>query len=788
MKKLFSIISVLLLGLGSLFIFSSCEDEEILPIRLSVPTNVVNTSATHSSAAFTWNTVEGAQNYMTELADATNELNTQSIIAQGTEVVFNQLEAEHTYSFRVKALGANNSSSEFSEWLTIVTSEEPILAIPQGIIIKDITETSATVQWNQVANATGYSIEFNAVDGETQFATSTVNNVVLSNLTQTTTYSVRVKSIGDNFYIDSDFSAPVEFITAEGEYALKFAGGNGTKDNPYQIATSGQLALLQKYVNEEEAGYESAFYKVTADINLAGRNWIPIGSGDGSNLSTREYRRIFTGDFNGNNHSITNFNCVVENDFNTTIAGLFGIFMGSSEKQIYDVKLEGSVVATGKCSTPSTVVAGGLIGLVPLDGIISGCSFKGSVKSLAENDLLSTTTAGGIVGFSERGLLYYCEVEVGADNAISAEGFTNTAGGMVGYGTAGTIQNSKVTIAGTVESIKKQGTNTEADHSSHAGGIIAYGFGTIVSDCEVTISGDIKAASHFNVNAGGAIGVSQADVNAGITVNLTGDIEAISEAGNVYAGGIIGRNIGGYGIGGLHSTISGNLTAISKATTNKASLVGGVVGHSSMNISNSSATLSGTFTVEGETIMLGGVIGQAGNVDVVHFIFKPSGNINLTGKTVNFGGAVGAAASSNITGSYSIIDGDIDIVATGQITFGGITSAIGVATGSIYRAIKGCYSIIGGNITTESGAIAPYIGGILGANQSRGSVTAPAYWWSESVAQGHGRNVTYSQVVKMAARDEASFRTAMDGMNPLFDAGYGRYEYDSTTGWLKFVK
>ncbi len=72
------------------------------------------------------------------------------------------------------------------------------------------------------------------------------------------------------------------------EYAADtFAGGNGTKDDPYQIGTAEQLALLVKDVNAGSKTHTGEYFILTDDIDLSGHVWTPLGyetyaSGGGS--------------------------------------------------------------------------------------------------------------------------------------------------------------------------------------------------------------------------------------------------------------------------------------------------------------------------------------------------------------------------------------------------------------------------------------------------------------------------------------------------------------------------
>ena len=50
-----------------------------------------------------------------------------------------------------------------------------------------------------------------------------------------------------------------------------FAGGSGTEDDPYQIATADQLLALSATVNDGSAnGYPGQFFVLTDDIDLNG--------------------------------------------------------------------------------------------------------------------------------------------------------------------------------------------------------------------------------------------------------------------------------------------------------------------------------------------------------------------------------------------------------------------------------------------------------------------------------------------------------------------------------------
>ena len=95
--------------------------------------------------------------------------------------------------------------------------------------------------------------------------------------------------------------------------------GAGTDRNPYQISNSSQLTLMMQLVNsgavnESGLSYKNASYILTDDIDLYAKFWTPIG--------TRE--NMFGGQFNFNNHTVTNIQ-LYRTDFSPIYSsGLFG--------------------------------------------------------------------------------------------------------------------------------------------------------------------------------------------------------------------------------------------------------------------------------------------------------------------------------------------------------------------------------------------------------------------------------------------------------------------------------
>lgn len=117
--------------------------------------------------------------------------------------------------------------------------------------------------------------------------------------------------------------------------ANSYAGGDGSKTNPYEIATAEQLAKLARDVNNGNT-FRGKYFKLTADIDLSGGIWMPIGKyynyGNVNN-------RLFFGKFDGNGHVIKNMHIQWEDadDNAKSVWGLFSTLQGESSTNLTTV-------------------------------------------------------------------------------------------------------------------------------------------------------------------------------------------------------------------------------------------------------------------------------------------------------------------------------------------------------------------------------------------------------------------------------------------------------------------
>jgi hypothetical protein len=173
--------------------------------------------------------------------------------------------------------------------------------------------------------------------------------------------------------------------------------GDGTPGNPFKVGT---VAQLQKVGTETAAGgwTLSAHYIQTANINLSGVIWTPIGAS----------ANRFSGVYDGGGYSISNLNI---NNAAVDGQGLFGHKSGTVRN-----------VALVNATVKGNSYVGG-IAAYNSSGIIENCYVTGSIEGNLNN-------VGGIAGYN-LGTVQNCYT------TCSVSASNDRAGGIVGYNISG---------------------------------------------------------------------------------------------------------------------------------------------------------------------------------------------------------------------------------------------------------------------------------------------------------------------------------------------------------------
>ena len=328
--------------------------------------------------------------------------------------------------------------------------------------------------------------------------------------------------------------------------------GDGTKDNPYKVATPADLRGLALSVTADN-NYKGKYVNLTSDIDLSswkGR-WYPIG-GLGENP--------FEGTFNGAGHTISGLKT---NFYGAKYSGIFGLVGTSgsvSDLKVTDFEYQGSGtniggavgytkgeirnVHTSGSIECTSVEIGGVVGYA--SALVDGCSFKGS--------LVGGVDLGGVVGYSTS-TVSNCH----ADASIMLKTYvpngygTHASGGVVAamYGSTKSLVR--------VENCYFSGSITDLQNVNQQGGVVGAMYNGTISRCfnvgRITsyagegtdgnsptaggVLGYASLASIDNSYNAGAVNAPNCNFAAGIVGYCGGFSNAVHDLRSCYNSGMI---------------------------------------------------------------------------------------------------------------------------------------------------------------------------------------------------------------------------------------------------------
>lgn len=212
--------------------------------------------------------------------------------------------------------------------------------------------------------------------------------------------------------------------------AYSFAGGSGTRNDPYLIATAEQLGSFRDLVN---SGYNTICAKVIADIDLGGESWTPIG------LNQAGYNGVFDGcghlisnvriDSISNKISITQSN---GQSFTIIVGGLFGVVGYSGTVRCVGISgyVTGSISSSKNCGLYIGSLIGTTFGIV--EECFSTCDFVD--LSIYNNNYIGL---GGLIGNAQPGGIIRNCYNTGSMTATvkgTSSSHNMYLGGLIGLG------------------------------------------------------------------------------------------------------------------------------------------------------------------------------------------------------------------------------------------------------------------------------------------------------------------------------------------------------------------
>ena len=335
------------------------------------------------------------------------------------------------------------------------------------IVLTDYTEGLASVQ------LTGLSTEGDNPDIITPYDKGSNTYIALvapQSVAAGTTFITCTFTNGKTFVYKmknaTDWQAGGEYTYTVSLAAAKDLGYTIESDGSYTVTSADGLMNIAELVN---GGKTDINITLTADIDLTGKDWTPIGTGT---------RNLYSGTFDGGGHTIKGLTVTTNDQF----VGLFGYLNRAG--MVKNVVMEGIQIT----SNHMFGCTGGVVGYSW--GTIENCSVSGSVSG--------TDCVGGVVGSQKAGSI------IGCSSSATVKG-THYVGGVAGE-KWGTMTACYATGNVTLE-IASQKNN-------FGGGVVGLNGGSRVLACYATGNVTSTGSSTGNVHIGGLFGDSYTTVTA----------------------------------------------------------------------------------------------------------------------------------------------------------------------------------------------------------------------------------------------------------------------------------
>lgn len=272
----------------------------------------------------------------------------------------------------------------------------------------------------------------------------------------------------------TDWQAGGEYTYTVSLAAAKDLGYTIESNGSYTVTSADGLMNIAKLVN---GGKTDINITLTADIDLTGKDWTPIGT---------DYDNSYKGTFDGGGHTITGLTFTTNDEF----AGLFGWLNRAGTVK--------NVVMEGVQITSNQIYGGSIGGVVGYSwGTIENCSVSGSVSG--------TVYVGGVVGAQIGGSITGCSSSATVKGTVDVGGVagqTNSSATLTACYATGNVTieiNPAKNIAG--------------------GSLVGMNAGSSLLACYATGNVTSTGSSTGKVHIGGFLGNNYTTVTAGYWKN-----------------------------------------------------------------------------------------------------------------------------------------------------------------------------------------------------------------------------------------------------------------------------
>ena len=337
------------------------------------------------------------------------------------------------------------------------------------IVLTDYTEGLASVQ------LTGLSTEGDNPDiivpydkGSNTYTAIVAPQSVAAGTTFITCTFTNGKTFVYKMKNATDWQAGGEYTYTVSLAAAKDLGYTIESNGSYTVTSADGLMNIAKLVN---GGKTDINITLTADIDLTGKNWTPIGT---------SFSNKYTGTFDGGGHTIKGLTVTTNDQF----VGLFGSIGYAGT--VKNVMMEDVQITSNR----SSGFAGGVAGYS--DGTIENCSVSGSVSG--------TVYVGGVVGAQWNGSI------TGCSSSATVKG-TVYVGGVAGQTNGGATLTACYATGNVIIEIAPK-------KNISGGGLVGTNGGKGVRACYATGNVTSTGSSTGNVHIFGLLGDNYTTVTA----------------------------------------------------------------------------------------------------------------------------------------------------------------------------------------------------------------------------------------------------------------------------------
>ena len=336
------------------------------------------------------------------------------------------------------------------------------------IVLTDYTEGLASVQ------LTGLSTEGDNPDiivpydkGNNTYTALVAPQSVAAGTTFITCTFTNGKTFVYKMKNATDWQAGGEYTYTVSLAAAKDLGYTIESDGSYTVTSADGLMNVAELVN---GGKSDINITLTADIDLTGKDWTPIGT---------DYDNSYKGTFDGGGHTITGLTFTTNDEF----AGLFGWLNRAGT--VKNVVMEGVQITNNRSWS---AFAGGVAGYS--DGTIENCSVSGSVSG--------TVYVGGVVGAQWDGSI------TGCSSSATVKGMVYV-GGVVGQTNGGATLTACYATGNVI-------IEMDPKKNIAGGSLVGMNAGSSLLACYATGNVTSTGSSTGYVHIGGFLGNNYANV------------------------------------------------------------------------------------------------------------------------------------------------------------------------------------------------------------------------------------------------------------------------------------